>query len=178
MGRFCIHVIISKLQHLRLNRIGFFRGLRSVPKYHSYHLTLPVIDRRAGTLMVLAPLTDGVFNRARVMLGIAELPLTISSTWNLFLQSAFNRVRILLVIAGLPLLISSNRSHFFFLHGFPNRAMMMFCIAGSSCDYSVHKEVFLSSPGCLQQGHDHMGITCFPLTIPSTRNHLFFLFLV
>ena len=86
----------------------------------------------------------GFFKRARVIMGIGGLPLTISSTRNhLFLQSAFTRAWILLVIAGHPLTIPSTRNHLFLLYGVFKRARII------------------------------LGIVGLPVTIPSTRNHLF-----
>ena len=64
-------------------------------------------------------------------MGIAELPLTISSIRNhLFLKSAFTRHWILMLIAGLSLPILSTRNHLFLLYGVYNRARMRLSIVG------------------------------------------------
>ena len=121
------------------------------------------------------------------MLGVAELPLTISSNKNIFLESSVNIARILLIIAIRPLPILSTRSPPVFLRGFP-------------CDYSIHQEKYLSYPGCIDLGKMYV-VYCLPptdysfhrqsflfygvnitvvnagvpLNIPSFRNHLFLL---
>ena len=92
---------------------------------------------------ILCLFFHGVFNRARVILGISELPLNISSTRNyIFLQSGFNRAWILLVIDGLSLPIPFTRNHLFLFHGVFKKTRMM------------------------------LGIVARPVTISSTMNHL------
>ena len=39
--------------------------------------------------------------------------------------------------------------------------------------YSIHQELYLSSPGHFEQGQDYVEYGLPSLTIPSTRNHLF-----
>ena len=91
-------------------------------------------------------------------MGIAELPLNISFTRNhIFVQT---RAFILLGIAELPL-----------VRHFQGKYDVGYC--WPPCDYSIHRESSLSSPGHFEQGQEYVEY-CLPfLTLPSTSNPLF-----
>ena len=116
----------------------------------------------------------GAFNRARIVLVIAGISLTIPSTRNhliFFFHVIFNKARFILGINGFPLSNPSTRNHFFLLHGALNMVNIIFCIV--CFNLTIPSSILQSS---FQRARILLVITGLPLPIPYTRNHLFLIY--
>ena len=116
---------------------------------------------------------------------IAVIPLFIPSTRNLFflLQSMFNRTRVLSGVAGLPLTILSNRNHLCVLHDAFGWARVMFAVTDAHWNISSTSNYIFLIYGTFERAIITIGVhrpildddDFFMLTFPSPRNHLLLL---
>ena len=111
----------------------------------------------------------GVFNRARIMFGISDLPLPIPSDRNyLFLVYGF---KIMFNIAGLSLTNPFLRNYLFFPQNVFNKARVLLGVPG--LPIPSHRNYLCLLHDVLSWTRIILDVTDVLMTIPSTRNHLY-----
>ena len=111
--------------------------------------------------------------QARVLLGVAGLPLTIPSNRNhlCLLHEALSWARIMFGVNDAHLTISSTRNNHHFLYGVFNRAMITLGVVGLLLTIQSTRNLFFPSMACSTGSGGRLSPPSQPSSLHCVKNH-------